>query len=78
MRSTGKVRLYRGRKTFINVEDNKKSERLVVGVTYTTVNIDDLKRVKREALERGITLRELVNLAIKEYLERHPRKGGED
>ena len=64
--------------TFINVEGNKKPERSVVGVPYTTINIDDLKRVKREALERGITLRKLVNLAIKEYLERHPRKGGED
>jgi len=64
--------------TFINVEDNKKLERLVVGVPYTTINIDDLKRVKREALERGLTLRELVNLAVKEYLERHPRKEGED
>ena len=34
-------------------------------MTYTTIDIADLTRVKHEALNRGITLRELVNRSIK-------------
>jgi hypothetical protein len=40
-------------------------------VTCTTIDIKDLKRVRREALDREMTLKELVNRAIKEYLSRH-------
>lgn len=39
---------------------------------YTTININNLKHVKLEALKRGITLRELVNRAIGEYLSDSP------
>jgi hypothetical protein len=40
-------------------------------VACTTIDIKDLKRVKQEALKRDMTLKELVNRAIKEYLSRH-------
>lgn len=45
-------------------------------MAYTTIDIEDLKRVKREALDRDITLKELVNHAIKEYLKKplHSRR----
>lgn len=45
----------------------------MIGMPLTTIDIKDLKRAKREALDRGITVKELVNLAIKEYLDK-PRK----
>lgn len=41
-------------------------------MTYTTIFIDDLEGVKHEALRRGITLRKLVNRAIKKYLKEVP------
>lgn len=37
-----------------------------------TIYIDDLKRVKHEALERNITLKEFVNRTIKKYLKEEP------
>ncbi len=37
-------------------------------MVYTTIDIDDLKHVKLAALNRDITLRELVNRAISGYL----------
>ncbi|MBA7507038.1 hypothetical protein ES706_05754 [subsurface metagenome] len=37
-------------------------------MTYTTIDVDDLKSVKQEALKRDMTLREFVNHSIKMYL----------
>ena len=37
-------------------------------MTYTTIDIADLTRIKHEALNRKITLRELVNRSIGMYL----------
>lgn len=43
-------------------------------MTCTTIDIKDLKRVKREALDRGMTLKELVNRAVEEYLRKKPER----
>jgi hypothetical protein len=43
-------------------------------MTHTTIDIKDLKRVKHEALDRGITIKELVNRAVEEYLKKPRRK----
>ena len=45
-------------------------------VACTTIDIKDLKRIKREALDWGMTLKELVNRAVEEYLKKHPRGFG--
>lgn len=37
-------------------------------MTYTTIDIAELTHVKHEALNRKVTLRELVNRSIKMYL----------
>ena len=47
---------------------------LTIGMTHTTVDIENLKRVKQEALKRDMTLKEFVNRAIREYLKKLYRK----
>jgi len=37
-------------------------------MTKTTIDIDDLNRVKKAAIDGNMTLRELVNRAIRRYL----------
>ena len=39
---------------------------LTIGMTHTTIDIKDLKRVKREAVDRGV--------AINEYLKKSRQK----
>lgn len=49
---------------------------LTIDMTHTTIDIRDLKRVKREAVNRDMTIKELVNRAIDEYLKKPHRKVG--
>lgn len=47
----------------------KQQEKLM---TYTTIDIKNLKRVKKKAVDRNMTLKELVNNAIDRYLREVP------
>lgn len=40
---------------------------------YTTIEIKNLKRVKKKAVDRDMTLKEFVNRAIERYLREVPR-----
>lgn len=41
-------------------------------MTYTTIDIKNLKRAKKKAVARNMTLKELVNNAIDRYLREVP------
>lgn len=47
---------------------------LTIGMTRTTIDIKDYKRVKCEAVNRDITVKELVNRTITDYLKKPHRK----
>lgn len=40
----------------------------------TTVNIENLKEIKKKCIDLDITLKELVNEAVKEYLKKRSQK----
>jgi hemerythrin len=45
-------------------------------MTKTTIDIKNLEEIKIQAIKRKMTLKQLLNKAVKEYLKTHPVKSG--